>query len=193
MQCMLCDSLSHTHICKKCQNTLLAPSLYKRKVQNIEVVSFYKYSEIEMLLKTKHSDLGFYIYNILAKLSFKKFSKEFDFNEKVASIAIDDHTRHGYSHSAILNKQLKTKTIKPLFNKLRSQNDVTYSAKSYEFRSQNPRKFTMLPFKEKSVILVDDIITTGLTLSQAINTLRANNKEVLFCLTLADADLKDNR
>jgi len=40
------------------------------------------------------------------------------------------------------------------------------------------------------VILVDDIITTGSTLSQAIETVRSKNKEVLFCLTLADASLR---
>jgi competence protein ComFC len=55
---------------------------------------------------------------------------------------------------------------------------------------KNPRNFKLNSFKENDVISVDDIITTGITLSQAISIMRANNKEVLFCLTLADADLK---
>jgi len=54
----------------------------------------------------------------------------------------------------------------------------------------NPRDFKMKNFKEESVILVDDIITTGSTLSQAVEVLKSNKKEVLFCLTLADASLK---
>ena len=55
----------------------------------------------------------------------------------------------------------------------------------------NPRNFTCKEFKEKNVILVDDIITTGLTLTQAVNVLHVKEKEVLFCLTLADAREKD--
>ena len=37
---------------------------------------------------------------------------------------------------------------------------------------------------------IDDIITTGFTLTQAIQTMHKANKEVLFCITLADAGLK---
>ena len=70
---------------------------------------------------------------------------------------------------------------------LRSKNDITYSGKTKEYRLNHPRDFELKEFKENNVILVDDIITTGLTLSQACNTLTCKGKEVLFCLTLADA------
>jgi len=190
MKCMLCESLSFTHICSTCQNTFLAPSIYKRKIlNNIEVISFYKYNDIKDLLHTKHTDLGYYIYNILAKNSFSKFADEFEFNDKVSSIAIDDNIKSGYSHTAILNKALKSKQIIPHFNKLRAQNSISYSGKSREFRLLNPRDFELKNFNDTKVILVDDIITTGLTLTQAINTMQKADKNVLFCLTLADASL----
>ena len=74
----MCESLSLSHICSTCRDTFLTPSIYKRKIDHdIEVISFYKYSEIKDLLHTKHTDLGYYIYTILAKNSFKKFAKEF--------------------------------------------------------------------------------------------------------------------
>ena len=41
-------------------------------------------------------------------------------------------------------------------------------------------------FSEEDVILVDDIITTGLTLTQAVQLLESKGKNVIFCLTLAD-------
>ncbi|WP_455757763.1 ComF family protein [Sulfurimonas sp.] len=190
MKCLLCESLSLLHICSTCQNTFLNPSIYKRKISNnIEVISFYKYKDIKDLLHTKHTDLGFYIYSILAKNSFEKFADEFEFPHAIYSLAIDDKIESGYSHTAILNKALKSKNIKPLFNKLRAKNSVSYSGKSKEFRILNPRNFEMKNFKEKDVILVDDIVTTGSTLSQAIETVRSNKKDVLFCLTLADASL----
>ncbi len=191
MRCMLCENFSFTHICPVCQEMFLTPNIYKRKISNnIEVISFYKYSDIKKLLFTKHTDLGFYIYSLLAKNSFKKFADNFKFSCKVASLAIDDNVQSGYSHTAILNKELKNNIIKPYFNKLRTKNKISYSGKTKEFRLLNPRGFELKNFKEKNVILVDDIITTGSTLTQAIQTLRKCNKTPLLCLTLADANLK---
>jgi len=188
---MLCESLSFAHICLTCQETFLTPSTYRRKIaNNIEVISFYKYKDIKELLHTKHTDIGYYIYTILAENSFKKFTKEFEFESVVSSIAIDDHSQSGYSHTAVLNRSLKSKNIEPLYSKLRAKNRVSYSGKSREFRLLNPRNFTLGEFQGDDVILVDDIITTGTTLNQAIRTLKENNKNILLCLTLADAGLK---
>jgi competence protein ComFC len=186
----MCETLSLSHICTNCQKTFLSPSIYKRKIENdIEVISFYKYSEIKDLLHTKHTDLGYYIYSILAKNSLKKFAYEFDYPETLTSIAVDDYISGGYSHTAILNRALKSRCITPLFNKLRAKNRVSYSGKSREFRILNPRKFEVKKFDAKSVILVDDIITTNLTLTQAVKAMQKERKEVIFCLTLADASI----
>lgn len=185
---MLCENLSFEHICKNCQITFLAPSIYRRKILNkIEVISFYKYSEIKELLHTKHTDVGYYIYSILAKNSLKKFASEFKFENIVFSIAIDDNVDSGYSHTAILNRALSSKFIKPQYNKLRAKNRVSYSGKSREFRLLNPRDFELKNLKNQDLILVDDIVTTGLTLIQAIEIAEKNYNTVLFCITLADA------
>jgi competence protein ComFC len=185
---MMCENYSLTqHICKNCQQNFLQPSLYKRTLANgIQVISFYKYEDIKALLFTKHSDIGYYIYTMLAKLSFEKFAKEFTYPNKIVSIAVDDVPKSGYSHTAILNKQLKSSCIKPLFNRLRAQNTVSYSGKSKAFREANPRDFKFKKFKESELILVDDIITTGQTLYEASQLLTQEGKDVLFCLTLCD-------
>ena len=191
MKCLLCESFSLSHICTPCQETFLSPTIHKRKILNgIEVISFYKYQDIKNLLHTKHTDIGYYIYKILAQNSFTKFAQEFNFTNLIHSIGIDDTTHSGYSHTAILNNALRSKNIKPLFNKLRAGNTISYSGKSREFRLLNPRDFKVNKMGGKEIILVDDIITTGSTLSQAISSLESNKKEVLFCLTLADATVK---
>ncbi|MEA3227600.1 MAG: phosphoribosyltransferase family protein [Campylobacterota bacterium] len=191
MRCLLCESFSLSHICSSCQTLYLTPKIYKRKIDNsIDVISFYRYVEIKELLHTKHTDLGYYIYSILAKNSFKKFAQNFQYNQTISSIGIDDNIKSGYSHTAILNRSLKSSFIEPKFNRLRADNPVSYSGQNREFRVSNPRKFRFHGSTKESIVLVDDIITTGSTLSQAIRTLNKEQKEVLFCLTLADASLK---
>jgi competence protein ComFC len=54
----------------------------------------------------------------------------------------------------------------------------------------NPRGFNYVPFDHDEVILVDDIVTTGTTLSEAAEVLHSQGKKVLFCLTLTDAENK---
>ena len=188
MKCLLCENYSLTqHICKSCQKQFLQPSLYTRTLgSGVKVFSFYKYDEIKPLLFTKHTDLGFHIYRLLADLSFQNFAQNFVWDQRVVSIGIDDRVKNDYSHTAILNKALKSKNIKPLFNKLHAQNSISYSGKSRAFRRANPRKFKFKNFHEDEIILVDDIITTGTTLTEAITTLQKENKSILFCLTLTD-------
>ncbi len=189
MKCLICENWSFSHICRTCQQNYLTPSLFTRKILGkIPVHSFYKYSDIETLLHTKHTDLGYYIYTILAKNAMKKFAANFEYEGPVAALGIDDHSRNGYSHTALLARQLKSKTVTPYYGKLRAQNRESYSGKNYQYRLLHPRNFALKPFKEKEVILVDDILTTGLTLTQAAELLHREGKTVLFCLTLADAD-----
>ncbi len=166
------------------------PSLSHRVLsKSLDVYSFYKYSEILKLLHTKHYYHGSYIYKILANNSFRKFSKDFEYGDKVYAIPIDDKTTSNYSHTAILARALKSKIIKPVYGKLISKNSVSYSKKSLDFRLKNPRNFKY-SFKEKiDVILVDDIVTTGTTLSEANEVLKRHNVNILFALTLADAKL----
>jgi len=126
----------------------------------------------------------------LAELSFKKFAKHFEFDESVASIAVDDTIESGYSHTALLCESLKSEVIKPLHNRLRATNAIKYAGKSRAFRLQNPRDFRLKKFREKNVIVVDDIITTGSTLYQATELLKRSDKDVLLCLTLCDVSQK---
>jgi competence protein ComFC len=190
---MMCERWSlFSHICKTCQDNFLTPNLYKRKILgSIPVYSFFSYSDIEPLLLTKHTDLGHYIYTIMAKRSMKQFASQWHYENKVASICIDDHTRSGYAHTAILNRALTSPLITPLYGKLRASQHHKYAGKSVQERLANPRDFRYVPFGEDEVILVDDIVTTGITLTEAAEVLHAQGKKVILCLTLTDAQTKN--
>ena len=188
---MVCAGFSLTHICKPCSREHLTPSLTKRKILGqIPVYSFYNYTDIEPLLLTKHTDLGFYVYDILAKHAFTPFAEAFECEGEVAAVGIDEHVRHGYSHTALLARSLASPVIKPRHNILRAASKDTYSGQNYQYRLLHPRRFSVAEFKEEEVILVDDVITTGLTLTQAAETLHRAGKKVIACLTLADAEKK---
>jgi len=183
----MCEKFSLKHICRTCQKNYLTPSLYKRHLQDgTLLISFYKYEDIKEFLFTKHTDIGFHIYTIMAQKSFQKFAKDFFPKEQYLSIAIDDIVSDDYSHTAILNRHLHSHYIKQKYSIIRAKNRVSYSGKSREFRLKNPRNFHIKPFKEREVIVVDDIVTTGSTLLEAIQTLKDQGKETLFCLTLCD-------
>jgi len=180
MFCLTCNSFSFEIICKKCQKNLLTPTIQKRD----DIISFYSYEEIENLLKYKYHPFGSRIFEILAKNSFLEFSKVY--KEKIYSISIDDKTKKGYSHTAILNHSLKSNYITPLYKKLLSTNNITYAGKSLEYRKNNPRKFKYLGKKDIEVILVDDVVTTGTTINEAKKVLSEYGVKVAFCMVLVD-------
>jgi competence protein ComFC len=189
MRCYSCAKLSLSVICETCQKELLVPQVHKRKVGTLEVVSFYHYSSVESFLHTKHKPEGFRIYKALSKMTMKPFIQEFSKNleSKVYIIGVDEYVGSGYSHTALLTKELKTQQTKVLHGKLLAQNRISYSGKDLQFRLNNPRRFTYTGPKDIDVILVDDTVTTGITLQEAQNILLNNSVNVLFALTLADA------
>jgi competence protein ComFC len=191
MRCITCQELSFSIICNHCQSSLLTPSLSTRVLPDgFKVYSFYKYSEIEDLIKTKHTNLGQLIYKILAKNSFKNFPKNFHYPFLTYAIPIDDSIKYGYSHTAILAKELSSKYIKPIYSSLRSQNKVSYSGKTLEYRLKNRRDFLYSYKNGIEAIIIDDIITTGTTISEAKFTLEKSSVNPLFAITLVDASQK---
>ncbi|MFQ6341406.1 ComF family protein [Campylobacter sp. VTCC 70190] len=189
MRCVSCGAFALLCFCDLCELELGEFSLGIRKFENdFRVYSFYKYHEIQHLLRSKHHFYGYFVYKMLAKLSFAKFKDFFNPKMKINVIALDDRVEDMlYSHSAILAKELKSQFIKPVFNVLKAQNRVKYSGKSLEFRQKNKRAYKLLKTIYHPVILVDDIITTGSSLLEAKKVLEENKIPVLFALVLADA------
>ncbi len=167
----------------------LKPDLHSRKLENgVEVFSFYNYDDISELILSKNSYSGFYIFRTLAKNSFKRFAKELRYRKKVHALPIDDKVRDvGYSQTAILSKSLQTENITPIFGSLQAKSDVKYAGKSLKFRKENRRDFEFKKsfLKFRVVILVDDVITTGTTLTEASEKVIEEGFTPLFCLTLA--------
>ena len=186
LRCFSCGEFSLPIICASCRSNLLSPSLIKREIGELQIFSFYKYSEIEKFIFTKHKTVGAKIFDILAQESFRHFAKTFEYEEHLNVIPIDDNTNSGYSHTAILAHNLKSKLLTPIYASLKAKNSIKYAGQSLEFRQNNKREFE---FKGSTlpIILVDDIVTTGTTLLEARDAALKKGVETLFALTLADA------
>jgi competence protein ComFC len=184
MRCYLCQNISWQALCKNCLETTLKPSPSKRVLKDGLVVYYaYKYSEIKNLLHTKHTYHGASILAKLTKHALLPLVKTFTCRG-VYSLPIDDHTRSGYSHSAVIAKELE-ECFKPLYGKLRAKNKTRYSGQKLYIREQNKRDFSLTCKEGLDIILIDDIVTTGNTLREANS--KARNLNVLFAIVLADA------
>jgi len=56
-----------------------------------------------------------------------------------------------------------------------------------EYRLDHPRNFHYRGPRGIEAVLVDDVVTSGITLQEAYETLRREEVDVLFAVTLADA------
>ena len=190
MRCYSCGKVTLSIFCHTCLSTLLVPTLSKRNIGTLAVFSFFKYSHIEAFLLLKHKPEGHRIYKCLAKHTMKPFIEAFakGLEDKVYIIGIDEYVKEGYSHTAVLSQTLKTAYTEPIFTKLMARNRVKYAGKSLDFRLANARDFVYSGKKDIDVILIDDIITTGITLQEAQSVLLRSGVNVLFALTLADVE-----
>lgn len=188
MRCVNCEKISFSYFCSECKKILQECTLHKRIVDtNLDVYSFYFYSEIKKLIHSKHKFYGSFVYHKLAKFSFHKFALNFDYPQIVNAISLDDSIQKDYSHGAILTRALKSKNIKPIYNALKSLSNVKYSGKTLSYRQNHKRNYILTKHISNPVILVDDIITSGESMKQAREVLVKNGVEVLFGLTLANA------
>ena len=190
MRCYACGHLSWNILCDTCKTQLFSPTMGTRTIGTLDVVSFYKYAALEPLLLTKHTPQGYRIYKELAKMTLKPFIEEFIEHDDgdVYIVGIDEVVQNGYAHVALLTRSMKTSRTIPLHASLLAQNRVQYAGKDLQFRLANPRNFKYTGKSHIDVILVDDIITTGITLQEAQKVLMQHDVNVLFALTLADVE-----
>ena len=190
MRCYSCAKLSFKIICNACKKNLFPTTIGTRTVGTLDVIYFYKYTHLESLLLTKHKPEGYRVYKALSRMTLKPFIEEFleADDRTVYIVGVDEYVKSGYAHVGVLTHQMKSKTSIPQHAALMAQNRVNYAGKSLQFRLENPRNFDYIGKKDVDVILVDDIITTGITLQEAQKVLTQSGVNVLFALVLADVE-----
>ena len=186
MRCHACGRLSLSLICRACQETYLSAEPQIRTLDTgLKVLSFFAYDEIEPFLLTKHTPHGWFVYRLLAKRAFERLDIPMD---RHYAMAVDDDAKRGYSHTAIIARTLGPYGYHNLPGALLAKNRVSYAGQPLNFRLQNPRNFSYRGPTGISAVLVDDIVTSGLTLQEAHGVLLRSGVEVEGAIVLADAD-----
>jgi len=137
-------------------------------------------------VKFKYHRFGHRVFKVLAENSLKLFSSKI--SQEFFLVPIDDHIKKGYSHTAILAKEMQNSNLKPLYGVMRASNGVSYAGKSLMYRINNPRNFIYTGPSGVDIILVDDILTTGITMNEAEEAVEKSSSEV--CLKVVLSDLK---
>jgi len=191
MRCFQCKKLSYKPLCAQCQKLYLITTPSKREVGNLEVVSFFDYFVIEEFIKSKYDASGYKIYRFLAQNYIQPFLQSYlqAKKEQYFLIGVDESSKRDYLAIAqLLHYGAKNiPNLKALYNVLKAKHKVEYAGKSLAFRLANPREFVYKGPSHIKVILIDDLVTTGLTLQEAYKVLQKSNVVVEFALTLANA------
>lgn len=187
MKCLLCEKISLKLICRSCQDSIKINPKKRISYDDFAIYSFFDYQYIEYLLKTKYSLIGSRIYKILSHKAYLYFSSQVNARfENTYGIGIDDRVDKFYSHSGVIVKEF-SKSFKPLFGVLNAQNTIHYAGQSLEYRQNNNKDFIYKGPSNINAVLIDDIVTTGLSINEAKKILSNHNVNVLFALVLSDA------
>ena len=184
MKCLLCAKFSLKIICMHCLDCIDVNLRKRVESDGFVVYSFFDYSNIEFLLKSKYTLIGSRIYKSLS-LKAASYMPKLDSND-IYGIGIDDRALEYYSHSGIIVKCFSN-LIKPLYGTLRATSNISYAGKSLEFRRENKKHFKYSGRNNINAILFDDVVTTQTSINEAREVLLRNNVNVLFALVLSDA------
>lgn len=195
-------------ICHKCENTIQLlsdielQSEFQRKFSSNNLVddytSLFLFEEDEALQHLIHSlkyDKKFKVGIFLGrKLASEKSdilkSWRADFIIPVPLFKLKEVER-GYNQSYYIAKGISQVISIPIANKFvkRVKNTISQTTLNYEERKENLDRAFILQkrenIKSKRAIIVDDVITTGATVSEIAKVLKENGAEKVFALSVA--------
>lgn len=188
-RCEIClDRINTQGLCKNCLNKrpfytrLYSPYVYDTTIK-------------EMILKFKSGNNQF-LKDYFALIAFDSIPKEiFDKCTLITNVPCSKYKlkKRGYDQAQLIAKALSKKTdipYKEALYRLSGEKTALLNRKHREKTIEDRYSFCLNVYGE-TVLLIDDVCTTGTTLSYCSEQLKKAGAKEVFCFTVARTD-KDN-
>ena len=200
--CGICGKLNQEFLCKKCQKMLENQAEFNvEENQNPEKhfkehIYFFKYEGMirKIILKYKFHDKA-YLYKTFANFLLKneKIFKILKTYDTIIPVPISRKRKNerGYNQSHLLAREIAKYTKLKLENKclFKTKNIIEQSKLNKEDRLKNIQGVYELHrpevLKNKNIILLDDIYTTGSTVNECCKVLQQANPKKIGVITIA--------
>lgn len=199
-RCVICRSIlspGKPRICMKCQEKLPLTQNGGQQKGNyfskcISAV-YYENDVRQSILRYKFSGVSAYAHafgELTASCIYENMDEEYDFISWVP-LAPDRKRKRGYDQTYLLAAQTAKMLCRPLEKTLRKKRGIKPQSKtgSPERRRANIsgayRVTEPALIAGKRILLIDDIVTSGSTLSECAKTLLMAGAEEVLCATLA--------
>jgi ComF family protein len=159
---------------------------------------FFENSVIQKIIHHLKYDQNFHAAKYLGKLIFETFSEIIDGWEADIIIPVPLHklrqAERGYNQAEEIARELSNKTGISVKSKLLRRTKHTSSQTSLNLIDRKNNIADAFDLKNKKmisgkrIILIDDVITTGATISECGSLLKSNGADKLFALSAAIAD-----
>ena len=203
-KCVVCGcSKTNQILCKTCLKSVQKLSPFaQRKIQDVDIFCAFRYEEtIKKLIRNFKFNKRRSAAKPAAKLLFEHFKQvckenNLDINPKNSIlVCVPSHPfrifQRGYCHTELILKELSVLTgIDTDFNIIKKVKNTTpqYKIKANK-KAQNVHGAFSVTFyekyKNKNIVLIDDLITTGATLNEVIAHLKEASYNNIICFTLA--------
>ena len=206
-KCIFCGAMlkpSEPDVCQMCMDAVLLDAVPALRVSGAffdSAVSALRYegNVRKALHRFKFSGKQSYAVPLARVLAFALNQKRVEDFDLVISVPTNRKNvrKRGYNHADLLGRELAKLIEKPYIDALSKRRETVpmFGLKAAERRANVLGAFSLKcrpgNIEGRRVLMVDDVITTGATLSECARILKENGAIAVLCAAAASAPLKD--